>query len=92
MSNKSPETAKSNDGKTEVPLNTWLPDDDGLGRVMYTRETPVNFCPDKHQFNRKFECEKCPFVFVGFRANMHIFKDDAIFERKSRNDLGRRLA
>lgn len=92
MNDKSPELIKSKDGRTEVPLDTWIPEADGRERVMYSRETPVNFCQDKHQFNRRYECEKCPFIFVGFRANKHIFKDEAIFERKSRHDLGRRLA
>lgn len=89
------EKATSTDGQIEVPLNEFIPDpNDSNERVMYTREKKVRFCKKgKHNLNPKtYECESCPFVFVGFRANMHIYKDGGVFERKPRHALGRRLA
>lgn len=91
VSNMEPEKVKSNDGKQEVPLNQWVEDERGA-KTMYTREKPINFCTDHHQFNVLHECNKCPFIFVGFRANMHIQTEDGIFERKPAHTLGKRLA
>ena len=75
----------------EIPLNEWIDDPETGERTMYTREVDVNIC-ENHQFNKQHECEKCPFVFTGFRANMHIQTDDGIFVRKPGHKPGRRLA
>lgn len=85
------EKVKSNDGQKEVPLDTWI--EENGAPVMYTREKVINFCVDgNHQLNSNHECNRCPFVFTGFRANMHIQTQDGIFERKPAHALGKRLA
>ena len=82
------ETTISKDGE-EVLLDKWI-EENGT-KTMYTREKEINFCT-KHQFNSKHECNKCPFVFVGFRSHIHVQNEDGIFERKPSHTLGKRLA
>lgn len=90
MADKKQETITGKDGTT-VPLNTWI--EENGEKVMYTRVTKVPICPaGSHQFNRWHECMKCPFVFAGFRSNLHVQNKDGIFERKPGNVLGKRLA
>jgi len=74
-----------------VPLDQWTTDPADGGRVMYTRLKTIPICKN-HYFNKQHECNRCPFIFVGFRANMHIQTEDGIFERKSGNKPGKRLA
>lgn len=74
--------AVSNDGSQEVKLNEWVSDEDTGEKVMYTRVQDIQFCTH-HTFNKAHECVKCPYVFVGFRANLHLQKDDGIYERRT---------
>ena len=80
------ETVKSEDEKEEVPLNEWLTDERTGQKVMYTRLQDIPFCKS-HLFNKEHECTKCPYVFVGFRANLHIQKGDCIYERNTNKKL-----
>ena len=84
MSTKN-ETAKDNEGN-EVELNEWKVNERTGEKVMYTRLQDIPFCKT-HIFNRKHECTKCPFVFMGFRANLHIQKDDGIYDRKTNKKI-----
>jgi hypothetical protein len=68
--------------KVDVELNQWIVDESTGAKVMYSRLQDVPFCSE-HQFNKQHECQKCPFVFMGFRANKHIHKDDGIYDRKT---------
>lgn len=79
------------DGNDEVVLDTWTVDPKDGKKVMYSKLSTVEFC-ETHQFNKQHRCERCPYMFIGFRANMHIQTADGIFERKPGNELGSRLA
>ncbi len=85
---RNPETGRHEE--KEIPLDVWTKDPADDSRVMYTRVKDVDLCKE-HIFNKNHECTRCPFVFVGFRANMHI-QNGGIFERKPGNKLGARLA
>lgn len=89
MAKRTTEKVKSVDGK-EVHLDTWI-EEEGQ-KVMYSRERPVNICNPSHKFDSNHECTRCPYVFVGFRSNIHIQTEDGIFERKPSHQLGKRLA
>lgn len=89
------DVAESIDGSERVELNTWIVDEETGERTMYSRQQEVRFC-ENHEFNKNHECGRCPYKFVGFRANLHIQTDEGIFERKRDDDSsfvqGKRLA
>lgn len=73
---------KSIDETEEVELDKWIVDERTGEKSMYTRVQDIQFCTD-HTFNSAHECVKCPYVFVGFRSNLHIQKDNGIYERRT---------
>ena len=66
----------------EVPLNEWVTDENTGQKTMYTRLQSIPICTE-HAFDREHACGKCPYVFVGFRANMHVQRADGIYNRKT---------
>lgn len=79
---------KDNDGN-EYPEGKWIDvptgkkDEDGndiTERVQLFKTRPVHIC-EQHRFDKNHECTKCPYVFTGFRANLHIQKDNGIYWR-----------
>lgn len=70
----------------EVPLDEWVSDENTGAKVMYLRPQNIPFC-ETHIFNKDHECTKCPFVYVGFRANLHLQRQDGIYERQTNKKL-----
>lgn len=73
----------------QVQLGSWIDevtiDDNGeerRERVMYTKVQSIPFCAT-HTFDKKHECTKCPYIFMGFRAHMHVQKQDGIYNRRT---------
>lgn len=66
----------------QVELNKWIEDEHTGAKTMYTRVRSIPFC-SSHTFDRNMECTKCPYVFRGFRAHLHIRKADGIYDRKT---------
>ena len=79
------EVAVDKDGN-KVDLNKWKVDEQTGEKAMFVRLRNVPFCKT-HQFNKAHECNKCPYMFTGFRANLHIQKADGIYDRKSNKKL-----
>lgn len=66
---------------TNIQLNQWYVDEDTQERFMYTRLQTIPICKT-HEFDKSHACIKCPYVFMGFRGNLHIQKADGIYRRK----------
>lgn len=69
-----------------IELNKWIVDEDADSKTMYTRVRSIPFC-SSHSFDKNMECAKCPYVFRGFRAHLHIRKADGIYDRKSNKKI-----
>lgn len=76
------DTAVSKDGSQEIELNKWHVDESTGEKTMYTRLQTIDICK-AHSFNTRHECTRCPYVFTGFRANLHIQQSDGIYERST---------
>lgn len=66
----------------ELPLNEWMTDESTGRKTMYTRLQSIPICTE-HAFDREHACGKCPYVFVGFRAHLHVQRGDGIYNRKT---------
>ena len=76
-------TVKDKEGN-EYETDKWIEVGEGeeTEKVMFLKSQPVSFCK-VHKFNKEHECTKCPFIFRGFKAHLHIQKDDGIYDRES---------
>lgn len=70
----------------QVELNKLIVDEHTGERIMYTRLRSIPFC-SSHSFDRNMECAKCPYVFRGFRAHLHIRKADGIYDRMTNKKI-----
>lgn len=66
----------------EIPLNEWIEDESTGRKTMYTRLQSIPICTT-HAFDREHACGKCPYVFTGFRAHLHVQREDGIYSRKT---------